>query len=167
MESRLSPLQVRVLRVLAPLEPPWALTGGGALVGFHLGHRRTKDVDLFFHGQRLLGTVPDEAIGLLASDGLAVRVDRRAPAFTRLVIGDGVETGLADLVAEPMPNVEPPARRSWGTSLARSTRAGRSATSSTSARSSRPAPISRRPSRPPHAKMVASDVQIWRGCCAR
>ena len=32
----LSPLQRRILRVLAPITPPWTLTGGGALAGVHL-----------------------------------------------------------------------------------------------------------------------------------
>jgi hypothetical protein len=35
-----SELQWRILRVLADLDPPWVLTGGGALAGFHLKHRR-------------------------------------------------------------------------------------------------------------------------------
>ena len=33
--SRLSPLQIRILRVLSAMSPPWRLTGGGALVGVH------------------------------------------------------------------------------------------------------------------------------------
>jgi hypothetical protein len=34
-----------VLAVLAPITPRWTLTGGGALAGFHLGHRTTRDLD--------------------------------------------------------------------------------------------------------------------------
>ena len=50
----LSPLQVRILEALADLDPPWTLTGGGALVGFHLKHRTTRDLDLFLHGRAML-----------------------------------------------------------------------------------------------------------------
>jgi hypothetical protein len=114
VDSRLTPLQIRILRVLAPLRPRWTLTGGGALVGFHLGHRRTKDVDLFFHGQRVLDTLPVEAIGLLAADGLAVETDRQAPAFVRFRVSDGSEMVLADLVAEPVANAAPPERHDIG-----------------------------------------------------
>jgi hypothetical protein len=31
----------------AGLQPPWTLTGGGALAGFHTKHRETRDLDLF------------------------------------------------------------------------------------------------------------------------
>ena len=48
--GQLSDLQSRVLVALAGLEPRWTLTGDGALVGFHLGHRTTRDLDLFWHG---------------------------------------------------------------------------------------------------------------------
>lgn len=44
-KSRLSPLQERILVVLAPLEPAWTLTGGAALAGFYTCHRSTRDVE--------------------------------------------------------------------------------------------------------------------------
>ncbi len=46
--GRLTPLQHRILAVLADLDPPWTLTGGGALVGVHLGHRETRDLQVQF-----------------------------------------------------------------------------------------------------------------------
>ncbi|NOT29556.1 MAG: hypothetical protein HOP15_03800 [Planctomycetes bacterium] len=42
-------LQRRLLRLLAEMKPRWTLTGGGALSGVHLGHRATRDLDLFWH----------------------------------------------------------------------------------------------------------------------
>lgn len=60
MDSRLSPLQARILSLVAGFSPPWRLTGGGALVGFHLGHRTTRDLDLFFHGRTTLESIPHE-----------------------------------------------------------------------------------------------------------
>ena len=52
----LSPLQVRVLAALVGFEPRFTLTGVGALVGAHLGHRSTRDLDLFWHGAAVLPT---------------------------------------------------------------------------------------------------------------
>lgn len=43
--GKLSTLQERVLRLLADVEPPWTLTGGAALAGFHTHHRTTRDLD--------------------------------------------------------------------------------------------------------------------------
>ena len=43
----LSELQARVLVALAGIDPPWTLTGGAALVGFHLGHHTTQNLNLF------------------------------------------------------------------------------------------------------------------------
>lgn len=47
----LTALQWRIIRVLAVFDPPWTLTGGAAF-GIHLGHRETRDVDLFFRKQQ-------------------------------------------------------------------------------------------------------------------
>ena len=74
----LTPLQHRVLEVLSGIEPPWTLTGGAALVGFHLHHRTTRDLDLFWHG------------------------------CERLLVSEGSDRVVVDLVAEPVETVEPP-----------------------------------------------------------
>jgi len=47
-DSKLIALQVRILRELAGMQPPWTLTGGAALSGFHLMHRTTRDLDLLW-----------------------------------------------------------------------------------------------------------------------
>lgn len=60
-DSRLSALQRHILRVLASMDPRWTLTGGGALAGLYLGHRETRDLDLFWHG---LSALPDLAPAL-------------------------------------------------------------------------------------------------------
>lgn len=43
----LSRLQRDLLREFFARSRGFALTGGGALVGFHLGHRTSQDLDLF------------------------------------------------------------------------------------------------------------------------
>ena len=106
--GRLSGLQVRVLRVLAGVRPRWSLTGGGALVGVHTGHRETRDLDLFWRRRGELGDLPREVADLLRSDGLVVETMQRTPAFYRFGVTGGEDTVLLDLVAEPVPAVEEP-----------------------------------------------------------
>lgn len=106
--SRLSPLQRRLLRVLAGLTPPWTLTGGGALAGVHLGHRETRDLDLFWRSRNELGPLTAEAMAALRADGIEASVLRTTPAFSELRATDGSETCVVDLVAEPFPAIEPP-----------------------------------------------------------
>ena len=43
--GRLSNLQEQVLVALAGIEPPWTLSDGAALAGFHTAHRETRDLD--------------------------------------------------------------------------------------------------------------------------
>ncbi len=73
MTSRgLSPLQVRILRVLASTQPPWTLTGGGALALCYLGERETRDLDLLFLGQRRLDDALPSVTTLLEDASLEV-----------------------------------------------------------------------------------------------
>ena len=87
--ATLTALQRRILRVLAGLTPPWTLTGGGALSGIYLGHRTTRDLDLFWRTRAALGRSPLEAQALLRADGLDVAVLRTAPMFAELRVTDG------------------------------------------------------------------------------
>ncbi len=106
--DKLSALQWRILRVLAPLDPAWTLSGGGALVGFYLKHRETKDLDLFWHGTSELGDLPREARDLLRSDGLEVSDLRTARSFHQFRVSLGTETCIVDLVADPSEVLENP-----------------------------------------------------------
>jgi len=107
--SRLTPLQRRILRALAPLRPPWTLAGGGALAGFHLAHRETRDLDLFWRRRAELGHLVADSLGALRADGLEARPLRTAPAFAELQVTDGTASCIVDLVSEPFPAIEPPA----------------------------------------------------------
>jgi hypothetical protein len=66
------------------LTPPWTLTGGGALAGVHLGHRVTRDLDLFWRSRSELGSLVSDTLGALRADGLEVETLRTAPAFGEL-----------------------------------------------------------------------------------
>lgn len=110
MRDKLTPLQHRILRLLAGLTPPWTLTGGGALAGVHLGHRTTRDLDLFWRARPGLDYELAEAQARLRADGLAVDVLRTAPMFGELRVTDGDDVCIVDLVAEPFPAIAPPER---------------------------------------------------------
>ncbi|HZF11547.1 MAG TPA: hypothetical protein VFE33_22390 [Thermoanaerobaculia bacterium] len=69
----LTPLQWKTLEILGGLEPPWTLTGGAALVGVHLKHRDTRDLDLFWHGLDRLGALPAEVRSRLEAEGSELR----------------------------------------------------------------------------------------------
>lgn len=99
-----------MLLTLADVEPPWTLTGGGALVGFHLGHRTTRDLDLFWHGRTSIADVRREASARLLAAGFDVTELRTLDTFTTLQVSDGADTVIVDLVADPVDCVEP-ARR--------------------------------------------------------
>ena len=106
--GRLSPLQERVLIALADLRPPWTLTGGGALAGFHTKHRETRDLDVFFHGQQSLGEIVTDAIRTLQVAGLAAVPLRSSATFGQLSVRDASDAVVVDLVADPTPRAEPP-----------------------------------------------------------
>lgn len=92
----------------------WTLTGGAALAGYHLGHRETRDLDLFWHGRNTLDAVPGEVERRLHEAGLAVHGLQTAPGFRRYSVTDGREALPLDLVAEPVPFVDPPSEREPG-----------------------------------------------------
>lgn len=104
MISRLSPLQHRIIETLAGLG--WTLTGGGALAGFHLGHRETRDLDFFWRGRTSLGHLPDDVIGRLRAAGLTAERQQTAETFCRLLVGDGGDSLPVDLVADQAPQIE-------------------------------------------------------------
>lgn len=62
--GKLSRLQERILRLLAPLAPPWTLTGGAALAAVDAQHRDTRDLDLFWRDRTDLGNSVRDADGL-------------------------------------------------------------------------------------------------------
>jgi hypothetical protein len=112
--SRLTSLQERILKVLAGIEPPWTLSGGAALVGFHLHHRTTRDLDLFWHSQEKLGPWREECAHRLRARGFEVVTVQRFDTFERLLVSDGPERVTLDLVAEPVPVIERPRHASVG-----------------------------------------------------
>jgi hypothetical protein len=110
----LSALQRAVLEAIAPSVPPWTLSGGGALVGYHLGHRTTRDLDLFLHGHASLEGFAEDAVQRLRDAGMDVHSVQSGRSMQRLRVARGGETVLVDLVAEPVPFLEAPDPRTIG-----------------------------------------------------
>jgi Nucleotidyl transferase AbiEii toxin, Type IV TA system len=106
--SRLTSLQWRILRTLSTLRPAWTLSGGGALVGFYLKHRDTRDLDLFWHGKSTLGDLPRLARDLLRADGLDVSDIQTAVSFHQFRVSLLSDSCVVDLVADPSVVLEAP-----------------------------------------------------------
>lgn len=103
----LSSLQRELLQAFFKVERRFVLTGGGALVGFHLQHRTSDDVDLFAKppveladGRRAL----DAAALSLGADVEAVKT---FPEYQRLLVRRGDESVVVDLVIDRAPDVDP------------------------------------------------------------
>jgi hypothetical protein len=104
--SKLSPLQEQILIALSGLQPAWTLTGGAALAGFHTKHRETRDLDLFFHHERALGSLVADATHALQSTGMNVSALRTTATSAQLDVRLGTESVVVDLVADPTPIAE-------------------------------------------------------------
>lgn len=86
----------------------WTLTGGGALAGFHLGHRETRDLDFFWRDRPALERLPDEVLARLRLAGLPAERQQTAVAFCRLLVGEAAEAIPVDLVADAAAQVDAP-----------------------------------------------------------
>jgi hypothetical protein len=103
----LSPLQREVLGEFFRLEQGFFLTGGGALVGYHLHHRTTDDLDLFtldgaaFERARHVLPVVAEALGA------RLEVLQDAPDFRRTALTREADVLVIDLVRERVAQLRP------------------------------------------------------------
>lgn len=107
--GRLSALQSAVLDEFFAHERGFFLSGGGALVGFHLKHRETTDLDLFtssgdaFERARLSLPLVARALGGTFS------VLQDVPGFRRAVLERSSEALVVDLVRDVGPQLHPKA----------------------------------------------------------
>lgn len=97
--SRLTRLQSDVLAAFFQREQRFYLTGGGALAGYHLGHRETHDLDLF-----TLSPVMEDGVRALRDSarelGASIQEVRTSPEFRRMLLSRGDESVVVDLVVE-------------------------------------------------------------------
>ena len=103
----LSALQLDVLHEFFQRQPDFFLTGGAALVGYHLHHRTTDDLELFtlkpdaFERARHVLPAVAEALGM------EVQIRVEAPDFRRLALARTDETLVVDLVRERVRQIRP------------------------------------------------------------
>lgn len=114
LRGKLSALQVRVLEAVAPTEPRFVLSGGAALAGFHLQHRQTRDLDLFWRNRERLEELPRSIETSLSNAGFIVETLQTSPAFVQLRVGDKSDAVVVDLIAEPAGNLDAPQRQRVG-----------------------------------------------------
>lgn len=129
MESSIDslvPLQKKVLILLADFDPPFIL-GGGALA-IYIGHRQTRDLDLFWEEIEHFAEHPRAIRRRLEVAGLSVSTLQESPTFVRFRVTDQSSSINLDLVADPTDRLERPSRlviehaEFAGESLARSAR---------------------------------------------
>lgn len=107
VESRLSSLQHEVLEAFFARESDFWLTGGGALAGFHLGHRETGDLDLFTADAAAFERVTPVVRDLATALGLALESVQDAPGFRRFALLRGSEGLVLDLVLDKTHQLHP------------------------------------------------------------
>ncbi len=94
------------MTVFRGVDGAW-LSGGSALAGFHLDHRRSKDIDVFAADASTLVELERRLVSWCALQGLEHAVLQRYPGFQRHRIRGGDEHTLVDLVHEPVPQLVP------------------------------------------------------------
>src|SRR4051794_437024 len=102
--AALTDLQDEILRRFFDRRDEFFLTGGAALVGFHLHHRVTHDLDFF-----TVADVIDEGEGALrdVAESLSLKIEtlRRSPDFRRFLLHGPSEGVIVDLVKDASPQV--------------------------------------------------------------
>lgn len=102
--STLDPLQQELLHAFFDKEERFFLTGGGALAGFHLGHRKTRDLDLFTV-EEALGEGISTLRRIVGDLDATLETLRTAPDFHRFLVRRGSESVVVDLVLEQAPQL--------------------------------------------------------------
>jgi len=102
----LDSLQREVLAAFFRREDRFFLTGGAALVGFYLGHRKTKDLDLFATEDWMEEGV--SALTATAEDvGASIEAMETSPHFRRFLLRRGSNAVMVDLVHDMAPQIFP------------------------------------------------------------
>jgi predicted nucleotidyltransferase component of viral defense system len=103
--AKLTPLQRDLLEAFFAREQAFFLTGGAALVGFHLAHRTSDDLDLFTLDDGAFERGEHALVEAAVSLGCRLESRQRSPGFRRFVATRGEEAVVVDLVRERVPQV--------------------------------------------------------------
>lgn len=102
-DNDLSPLQWKILRAFFTLEKGFFLTGGAALVGFHLHHRTTTDLDVFTTDEQTHLRARQMTDELAQAIGATIETKHQYPGFLRRLIHGDEETVVVDIVLDRVP----------------------------------------------------------------
>lgn len=103
--GRLTPLQALVLEAFFGAEQEFFLSGGGALVGFHLEHRETTDLDLFTTSAEAFDRARLVLPNVVSQMGGALVIRQDSPGFRRVVVQRGGDELVVDLVRDIGPQL--------------------------------------------------------------
>lgn len=113
--SGLTPLQRATLKAFFERERGFFLTGGAALVGFHLHHRTTSDVDMFSLDDAAFERGPHVMADVAVALDATLEVRQNAPGFKRYALtsrdGEGI---VVDLLRERGYQIHPEKPESEG-----------------------------------------------------
>jgi hypothetical protein len=84
------------------------LGGGAALAGAFLAHRVSRDLSLSCHERTMVRDLLRELPDIAAEAGVRIAVQRDAGTFVRATLDLGERSIAADLVHDPVPDIEPP-----------------------------------------------------------
>jgi hypothetical protein len=104
--GRLSELQSELLDAFFALERRFVLTGGGALAGFHLCHRESKDLDLFTSPPADLDAAQRSLRAAAAAIGAVAEPQETFPEFRRSLVRRADDATLVDLAVDRAPRIE-------------------------------------------------------------
>ena len=105
VSSRLSALQHDFVEAFFSEPSAFFLTGGGALAGYHIGHRFTDDLDLFSPPAEPMELAVQRLRRAAAAICATVESVQEAPEFRRFSVQRGTDTTLIDLVIDRAPQL--------------------------------------------------------------
>ncbi|MBL8755678.1 MAG: nucleotidyl transferase AbiEii/AbiGii toxin family protein [Planctomycetes bacterium] len=97
-----------MLAAFFAVENRFVLTGGGALIGYHLQHRRSDDLDLFAKPPVDVQEGIASLLAAAARIGASVERLRTFPEFCRVLVRRGDSSAIVDLAVDRAPDLEPP-----------------------------------------------------------
>lgn len=103
--TRLSRLQHELLEAFFERTRRFFLTGGGALAGYYLHHRETKDLDLFASTDVDIEEGARALRSACAAIGAMLETVQQYPDFRRFSVSRGQQLTLVDLVIDRAPQL--------------------------------------------------------------
>ncbi len=102
--GRLDSLQQEILASFFQREGRFFLTGGAALVGYHLHHRTTQDLDLFTR-EDIIEEGASALVEAAREVGASLERLRTSPSFQRYLLRRGASAVVVDLVRDLAPQI--------------------------------------------------------------